>query len=181
MTGMFGVCLKLTNLDSSSFDTSNVTDMQSMFAMCGLTSLDLSHFDTSNVTNMAYMFSCCEGLTSLDVSNFDTSNVTNMSYMFAGNNDDGGQRIQSLDLSNFDTTKVTDMTNMFYWNRKTITIYVGDKWSTGAVTSGDGMFGACLKLVGGAGTVYDSNNITYAYAKVDGGTADPGYFTYKAN
>ena len=46
--------------------------------------LDVSSFDTNNVTNMSFMFEGCTGLTSLDVSKFDTSNVTNMSSMFNG-------------------------------------------------------------------------------------------------
>ena len=51
-----------------------------MFSLCNrLTSLDVSKFDTSNVTDMNFMFFCCSSLTSLDVSKFDTSKVTNMS------------------------------------------------------------------------------------------------------
>ena len=52
---------------------------------CGfnkMTSIDLSALDTSQVTNMSYMFGGCRSLTSLDVSNFDTSSVTNMDRMF---------------------------------------------------------------------------------------------------
>ena len=44
-------------------NTSNVTDMHSMFCDCsGLTSLDLSNFVTSNVTSMDDMFNGCIGL-----------------------------------------------------------------------------------------------------------------------
>ena len=93
----------------SQLDTSNVTDMRSMFyGMSSVTSLDVSGFDTSNVTDMEYMFRHMSSVTSLDLSNFDTSNVTDMSYMF----DDMGS-VTSLDLSNFDTSKVTTMSNMF--------------------------------------------------------------------
>ena len=41
------------------------------------------------------------------------------------------------------------------------------------------MFADCLKLVGGAGTVFDANHVDYTYAHIDGGTANPGYFTDK--
>ena len=69
-----------TNLTSISFgnyiDTSNVTNMGSMFNYCGgLKTLDLSSFDTSNVTSMIMMFNGCSRLTSLDLSSFDTTNV----------------------------------------------------------------------------------------------------------
>ena len=64
-----------------SFNTSNVTNMDSMFFGCtDLT--DVSLFDTSNVTNMSYMFDGCTSLSEVPL--FDTSNVTNMTYMFNG-------------------------------------------------------------------------------------------------
>ena len=60
-------------------DTSNVTDMQSMFYNCrSLTTIPL--FDTSNVTNMLDMFHNCYSLTTIPL--FDTSNVTDMQGMF---------------------------------------------------------------------------------------------------
>ena len=109
MMGMFSGCSSLTNLDVSNLNTSNVTNMIEMFAACGgLTNLDVSNFDTSNVTNMSGMFGECRRLTSLDVSNFDTSQVTEMSFMF-----DCCGKLPSLDVSNFDTSEVTDMRFMF--------------------------------------------------------------------
>jgi len=91
------------------FDTSNVTNMASMFSSCrSLTSIDLSNFNTSKVTNMSYMFSGCSSLTNLDLSHFDTSNVDNMLAMFRN-----CSSLISLDLSSFDTSNVTNMTNMF--------------------------------------------------------------------
>ena len=51
------MCQKLTNLDVSNFDTSNVTDMGDMFSGCsGLTSINLQNFDMSNVTSYSSMF-----------------------------------------------------------------------------------------------------------------------------
>ena len=83
--------------------------MRSYFAYFNkMTSIDLSFLDTSEVTNMMDMFSGCSSLTSLDVSNFDTSKVTNMHTMF-----DSCSILTSLDVSNFDTSKVTDMFGMF--------------------------------------------------------------------
>ena len=93
----------------SNIDTSNVTDMRSMFNGCSyLTSLDLSNFDTSNVVDMSSMFSKCSNLTSLDLSNFNTSNVTDMHYIF-----NGCSNLTYLDIRNFDFTKVISDSNMF--------------------------------------------------------------------
>ncbi len=100
---------KMTSIDLSALDTSEVTNMYGMFANCSsLTSLDLSSFNTSEVTNMEDMFYACNSLTRIDVSNFDTSNVTTMSYMFSD-----CDSLTSIDVSNFDTSKVTNMYGMF--------------------------------------------------------------------
>ena len=42
----------------------------------------MNYFNTSEVTDMGSMFNSCESLTSVDVSNFNTANVTDMVLMF---------------------------------------------------------------------------------------------------
>ena len=96
----------VTTLDLSSFDTSNVTDMQSMFRKTNITSLDLSGFNTKNVTNMKQMFELSK-LTTVDLSNFNTRNVVNMQLMFSDS------VLTAIDLSKFNTSKVTNMGQMF--------------------------------------------------------------------
>ena len=127
ISSMFYYRTKLTSLDLSNFDTSNVKDMGSMFFGCNaLTKLDLSNFDTSNVTNMSYMFYACMNLNTLDLSNFNTSKVTNMGDMFTN-----CISLTSLDLSNFDTSNVTNMSNMFNECNSLNTIKVGNKFKWG--------------------------------------------------
>ena len=105
----------------------------------------------------------------------NTSEVTNMIFMFY--NCSG---LTSLDLSSFNTSKVTDMEEMFYGCPSLRTIYVGDGWSTAAVTNSSDMFKNCTSLVGGKGTAYSSSNPKdKTYAHIDGGTSNPGYFTEK--
>ena len=163
---------RATILDLSSFNTSNVTDMSGMFGYTKITTLDLSNFNTSNVTNMSWMFIDSKA-TNLNLSSFDTSNVTTMHAMFYGNN------ATTLDLSSFDTSKVNNMGYMFYNNTNLKTIYVSDKFNTNAVTSSDRMFYNTTNLVGGAGTTYNSSIVDKRYARIDGGTSSPGYFTLK--
>lgn len=109
-TSWFSLCEYLTEITGlDKLDTSNVTDMSSMFSNCrGLTSLDVSEFNTSKVTNMGHIFQNCESLATLDISGFNTSNVDNMSDMF-----DHCQSLTSLDVSGFDTSNVTTMMRMF--------------------------------------------------------------------
>ena len=171
MSGMFSNS-KATTLDLSNFDTSKVTDMSRMFWKSQATTLDVSNFDTSKVTDMSEMFSASQA-TTLEVSNFNTSNVTNMIYMFSGS------KATTLDVSNFDTSKVTNMMYMFQGSSNLKTIYGSSKFVTTAVTSSTGMFSGCTKLIGGAGTKYDSTKTDKTYARIDGGTSNPGYFTAK--
>ena len=118
---MFSGCRRLTSLDLSSFDTSNVTSMYNMFNVCdSLASIEFGgNFDTSNVTNMRRMFCGCTNLTSLDLSNFNTSAVTDMSEMFGYSTKtysansyyyDACYYLTSITFSdNFDTSNVTNM------------------------------------------------------------------------
>ena len=160
----------------ASFANYRPTSTAYWFMKCSdLTSVSgLEYLNTDSVTNMSCMFSTCYGLTSLDVSSFNTANVTNMGYMFGG-----CSGLTILDLSNFYTAQVTDMHSMFYYCRSLTTIYAGEGWSTAKVVEDDGMFLQCTSLVGGAGTVCDDNHTDCTYAHIDGGTANPGYFTPK--
>ena len=138
MNEMFYECFSLTSLDVSKFDTSKVTDMSTMFGECSsLTSLDLSSFNTSQVTDMSDMFFYCDGLTSLDLSSFDTSKVTNMSSMF-----NRCTSLTSLDLSSFDTSKVTNMIEMFHKCGKLTSLDVSN-FDTSKVTRMDNIFCDC--------------------------------------
>ena len=164
----------LTITDIKYLNTSEVTSMAHMFNSCSkLTSIDLSGFNTSKVTEMRVMFCNCTGLTGLDLSSFNTANVTNMFNMFGG-----CSGLTSLDLSSFNTSNVTDMGRMFYECSRLTTVYVGEDWSTEAVTSSSYMFHNNNNLVGGQGTTYNASNPKdKTYARIDGGASNPGYFT----
>ncbi len=186
----------VTELDISNFDTSNVIDMSALFYNSKLSIIDVSNLDTSNVTNMANMFSYSQA-TILGLEKLNTSNVKNMQGMFATAKED------KLDLKNFDTSKVTDMSYMFSYckavtldlsgfNTKNVTvmnnmfersitktIYVSDKFITNSVSTGNDIFLYSRDLVGGNGTTYDESHIDKTYARIDGGTSSPGYFTLK--
>ncbi len=151
MTGMFYYTSELSSIDLSNFNTSNVTQMNSMFELSGVETLNLNNFDTRNVINMAWMFSNasniielnisnfntskvtsmagmfsnCKKLTSLNLSNFDTRNVTSMAWMF-----ENCKNIITLNLCNFNTSAVTDMRSMFSYNSKPQNVYVGPNWTT---------------------------------------------------
>ncbi|MBQ6433014.1 MAG: BspA family leucine-rich repeat surface protein [Bacteroidaceae bacterium] len=178
MNNMFTNCRNLTALDVSGFNTAKVKNMSYMFDNCSkLTSLDVSKFNTALVTDMHNMFCYCSKVPNLDVSRFNTANVTNMSYMFRG-----CYLLKLLNVTSFNTALVTNMDYMFANCDSLKTIYASDAWTTEAVTSSNYMFTMSRKLVGGAGTTYNETNPTDAtYAHIDGGTANPGYFTVPRN
>ncbi len=204
MNGMFCACHSLKTLNVSNFNTSNVKDMSFMFLQCNtITELDVSKFDTQKVTNMNYMFYGCSGVTNLDVTSFNTKNVTAMNLMFVnckklisldvtGFNTqnvtnmqsmfNGCSGLTSLDLTGFNTQNVTNMYEMFRGCSKIEKLYVSDNFVTISVTSSSGMFGSCNKLVGGAGTAYNSSNTDKTYARIDDpANGNPGYFTRKTD
>ena len=171
MNVMFGNS-QATTIDVSHFDTSNVTNMQGMFQHSQATIIDVSNFDTSNVTNMQCLF-CDSKAATLDLSHFDTSNVTNMQGMF------WKSQATTLDVSHFDTSNVINMEVMFAYMTNLKTIYASSKFVTTSVTSSTSMFEKSTNLVGGAGTKYNKSYLDKTYARIDGGTSNPGYFTEK--
>lgn len=175
MNGVFYNCNKLTSINLSHFNTDAVTFMPNMFSGCTeLSSIDLSKFNTAQVTNMEYMFSGCSKLTNVKLDSFNTQKVIYMGNMF-----ENCGELTVLDLSSFNTAKVIYMMSMFYNCGKLTTIYASSEWSTKSVTVSSSMFYGCTSLVGGMGTTYNSSHVNKNYAHIDGGTANPGYFTEK--
>ena len=186
MSGMFTNCSSLTSLDLTGLNTGNVTNMSHMFEGCEkLENLNVSSFNTSRVTTMKSMFAGCHALLSLDLTNFDTGNVIDMADMFFSMFE-----IKILDLSSFNTSRVVCMSGMFDSMLKLQTIYVSSGWTTASIDlsytaeghdgSANGrVFNSNEQLVGGAGTVFNSNYADYTYAHIDGGENNPGYFTDK--
>ena len=184
MSQMFRACYALESIDVSGFDTSNVTNMNYMFVgLYKVPNLDVSNFNTKKVINMLGVFQDCTSITELNLENWNTDNAKNISALFSG-----CSRITELDLTNFNTNNVTDMRWLFNNCYTLKTVYVKEYNSTtntgwtiknsNSSYAGVGMFTNATKIVGGNGTVYDSNYNTIEYARID--TDDtPGYFTKK--
>ena len=112
---LFGSLSKVTFIDISNLDSSNVIDIARMFNGCeSLTKIKgIENFNTSKASSMYYMFGDCKSLTLLDISNFNTSNIINMSYMFTECNS-----LVSLDLTKWDTSNFEYMDRTFYFCEK---------------------------------------------------------------
>lgn len=175
MCYMFYGCESLKEVDVTNFDTQNVTNIRDLFSHCpSLEHVDLTHFITSKVTDMSFMFWGCNKLNAIDLTHFDTSNVTDMQYMFYD-----CTLLKEIDMSSFNTHNVTCTDYMFYACSNITTIYASNMWTRDNISDGSCMFTDCFNLVGGAGTRYKDGKSSVNYAHIDGGTSNPGYFTYK--
>jgi len=171
----FNYFQQVTEISGLSYlNTSDVTDMHSMFCNCeAMKTLSLTNFNTSNVTNMNMMFGNCTALTELDISTFLTPNVTDMSMMFSG-----CSSLTELNVTNLDTHKVTEMNFMFMGCSALKTIFCTNDWSKStALTSSMYMFYGCEKLAGEQTMTYDEEKVDATYACPDGSEGKPGYFT----
>jgi len=155
MNSMFYECSNLTTLDISNFNIEQVTDMSFMFLGCrSLTTLDISNFNTEKVTNMSFMFYDCSSLTTLNVSDFDTKNVINMRYMFKG-----CSSLTTLDINNFNTEQVTDMSFMFK-DCSGLTTLDLSSFNTSNVTVMNEMFQSCSSLTTLNLSNFNTSNVT---------------------
>ena len=134
---MFRGCRNITNIDLSSFDSSDVTDMSYMLSECfNLKEINLNNLNVNNVIDMNHIFDKCQNLEKIEFpQSFNTQNVKNMSFMFHWcynlseinfsssfiNNKLVNirglfakcQKLKYLDLTNFNTKEVQDMSYMF--------------------------------------------------------------------
>jgi len=155
MSYMFAMCHSLSSLDLSGFDTSYATNMSFMFNNCrSLSSQDLSGFDTSRVTAMELMFYNCKSLTDVNLSSFDTSRVRYFEGMFSL-----CPSLTHLDLSNFDTSSAVDLSRMFEGCESLAGVDLSG-FDTSSVTNMHSMFNGCESLTDLDLSSFDTSNVT---------------------
>lgn len=177
LNGMFENMHNLTEINGiSDFDTSNATDMSSMFAYCeNLGRIDLLGFNTDSLKNMSNMFRGCSSLTSLDLSSFDTSLVTGFQQTFSGCTNLTSIYFP-LDLN---TSKITSMMGLFEdcSSLKSLDL---SAFNTDATTTMNNMFDSCTSLIRltlGANFMFVQGSNQYPPSP--SGTAITGFYTGK--
>ena len=138
MEFMFYKCSMFTGKGLENWDVSNVPDMTCMFNGCKNFNCDLSNWDVSNVMSMYALFRKCNKFTGKGLENWNVSNVTDMTSMFAE------CEKFDCDLSNLDVSKVEDMRYMFY-SCKNFKGKGLENWDVSKVKDMNYMFNNCNK------------------------------------
>ena len=153
MSSMFEGCQIKDNLDLSGFDTEKVTSMSSLFENCTATDICLASFKTSNVTDMSSMFEGCSKLTSLDLTTFNTENVQNNCSMFKD-----CSSLTSLTFGNFYVGFSTNLSAMFQ-GCSALTSVDLSKFNTANVIDMQYMFDGCKSLASLDVSMFDTGNV----------------------
>ncbi len=125
----------------------------------------------ANVTSMDSWFSGLPNMTKVEgLQYIKTEYVTSMKYLFYND-----AKLESIDLRSFDLAGA-DCSSMFSGCTALKTIYCDEDYSSN-LTASDNMFKNCSSLKGSMGTTYNATHLDASYARPDGGTAEPGYFT----
>ena len=108
---LFGGNTALKSVDISGWKFESTQSLSNFFSagLSGLESVNLKDVDTSNITDMSSMFAYTTSLKKLNLESFDTSNVTNMNNMFRNMS-----VVKTISVSDsFVVDNVTTSTNMF--------------------------------------------------------------------
>ena len=152
-----------------------VTTKEWFYGFSKLTEIEhLDYLNLSNTENTSLMFGACTGIKELNLTTWDMSSAWNMQGMFAG-----CTSLESIDLPEYMLLNAEDMSFLFLNCSALKTIYSNIDFAENAddISHKNDIFYGCTSLVGGAGTKYDMLHCDIEYARPDGGTEAPGYFT----
>ena len=130
---LFLNCERITSINLSNFDCSQVTSCSGMFSGCiSLKSIDFGKLDFSLVTSFKNMFYNCQNLPEINLFNFNTKNALTFESMFKR-----CFNLKNIDVSNFNLLKCQKIEGMFMlcqsiteidlmkWNMYNISSYQG--------------------------------------------------------
>lgn len=137
--------------------------------------------DGISPTSMGEWFAGCENCLTIDVTKLNVERVRTFWATFAA-----CASVETLDLSTWNVPADVETTNFtFHEMRDVATIYANDSWEAIADDTSrpnNTTFTSCPKLTGGQGTTFLSHlplYNSYQYARIDGSSGKPGYFTEK--
>lgn len=140
-SNMFTNFSNLEEVDLTTVDSSEVTDVSYMFCHCtNLKSVNMHNWNTAQITDFSYMFNRCHALETLEIGTLDVQNATKMQYMFSE-----CKKLRGIDVSGWKTSKVTDMSYLFNGCTNWMTLDLS-QWDTVSVQNMRSMFSGCTSL-----------------------------------
>ena len=166
MKSMFHGC-KFTTIDLKDFDTSQTTDMNSLFNNCSnLKEIDLTDWDISNVTTFNNTFNGCINLETINLSNLNANSLIDTERMFTSCN-----KLKTINFTGFTASLLTSMASMFMTCQSIVTLDLSG-FDVSKVENVNSTFVYMGKLENltfmknlGKGFTRKSNN--YSYYKID--------------
>lgn len=112
----------------------------------------------------------------------DLSGTTTLRGLFGGRGNTSSYSVKYTTLNltgiTFNTGHIVNLANAFANCVNLTTIYCNeDLYTDGVTTYTNDTFAGCSNLVGGAGTTWDSNNVSGVRAVMDSGETKPGYLS----
>jgi surface protein len=149
------------NQNIGSWNTSNVKDMTAMFYGATAFNQNIGSWNTSNVTNMEYMFSLATAFNQ-NIGSWNTSNVTNMAFMFF--------KVTAFNqnIGSWNTSNVINMGSMF--SRASAFNQNIGSWNTANVTRMEGMFYSATAFNQNIGS-WNTANVTHMSVMFSNATA----------
>ena len=149
---------------SNWFNGTSYPNFNAITSFRGLDKIDMTGCRTAN-----YTFKGQTVEQTLDLSGWDVSQTSAWSNTFYGSN------FTAINMMGWDVSNMSRVAATFKGCQKLTTIYAD--WSLTRLSVSD-FFEDCDLLVGGNGTAYATAGINdTSYARPDGGTSSPGYFT----
>jgi len=142
---MFQDCRLLTTLtDHASLDTQSVTTMKEIFRDCrAITNIDVSSWTTSNVAIYRSMFENTDALVSITgIEDLDVSAATDFAFMFS----DASALAGVLDLSSWNTSLVGGGLDNTFEMCSSLTSINMTGWDTSSIVSFGNAFNNCALL-----------------------------------
>ena len=173
----FAYLYSANKVDLSLMYVPNLENMEYMFTYVGnyrdLTEFKLFTHQLQNIKTLKHAFDhmyvhyCLDK--TLDLSNFNVSKVADFSHLF------DYFWADELDLTGWNTSKAEDMSYLFF-DADPGKVYVSDSFVTSNVINSERIFAGAV-LTGQQGS--NASNKDISYARIDGGTANPGAFWRK--
>lgn len=166
--GAFAYTSNLTTVNLDKLNPTRVSDYTGLFAYSGIKYVNFDYWTFDNAYVVLSTFGNCPNLVAVDLSHAKSKGIVNFTGMFSFS-----PNLKFVNLTGIKAQSSVNITGMFSNCSGLTTIYAkSDLFST--ISSSTYLFSGCNSLVGGNGTHFSTDSVTYARIDAPG---QAGYFT----